>query len=247
MAHRIEDRTYRSIGELISAVREQHLLTQKELAGRCGLSRIQLCRYEKGIREPTVALLRRVLAAVGLAVTFGVEPSTAALDERLRPGMDAIGLDTWLLADRVVWPALEARVPTVIGGEFAASLQGVPIEEPEVVLYLRLVDLVALHRVVQSARATLGVLGASLYPLELADIAIGDELVVLAMGRLIRVVLVEELPVARLVLVERQFSASRAPIDVPVVPLATLCESGMLGTAAAALAGRLLQRAATPS
>jgi hypothetical protein len=33
------------------------------------------------------------------------------------------------------------------------------------------------------------------------------------------------------------------PIDVPVVPLVVLGESGMLGSAAAALALRLLQRA----
>lgn len=89
-----------------------------------------------------VDAVRWVLSAFGLAVTFGVEPSTAALDERLEPGADAIGLDArgldaWLLAHRVMWPALAAGVPMVVGGEFAAGLQGVPIADPEMVLSVR--------------------------------------------------------------------------------------------------------------
>lgn len=36
-------------------MRHQHLLTQAELAERCGLDRAQLCRYEKGAVEPSLA------------------------------------------------------------------------------------------------------------------------------------------------------------------------------------------------
>ncbi len=242
MARRIDDRTYRSTAELIRAIRDKHLLTQDELAGRAGLSRYQLCRWEKGTREPTLEAVRRLLSSFGLAVTFGVEPSTAALDERLELGVDAIGLDAWLLAHRVVWPALAAGVPMVVGGEFAAGLQGVPIEDPEMVLHLRLTDLGALHRVVQTARCTLGVFSSSLGPLEPEEVTVGSELVVVALVGTIRVLLVEELPVARVITVVRQFVGERTPIDVPVVPLVALQESGILGSAAAALAGRLLQR-----
>lgn len=242
MARRIDNRTYRSTAELIRAIRDQHLLTQDELAGRAGLSRYQLCRWEKGAREPTLEAVRRVLSSFGLAVTFGVEPSAAALDERLEPGVDGIGLDAWLLANRVVWPALAAGVPMVVGGEFAAGLQGVPIEEPEMVLHLRLNDLDALHRVVLTARCTLGVFGCSLGTLEPEEITVGSELAVIALLGSIRVLLVEELPTARMITVERQFVEDRTPIDVPVVPLVELRESGILGSAAAALAGRLLQR-----
>jgi len=243
MAHRIQDRTYRSTAELMRAIRDEHLLTQDELAGRTGLSRSQLCRWEKGAREPTLEMVRRLLGEFGLAVTFGVEPSTAALDERLAPGVDAIGLDTWLMANRVLWPALLAGVPMVIGGEFAAALQGVPLEDPEMVLHLRLTDLTAFHRVVHTARCSMGVLGSSLDPLEPEDITVGSELAVVAMVGTIRVLLVDELPVARVISVERQFVEDKTPIDVPVVPLVTLPESGMLGTLAAALAQRLLARA----
>jgi transcriptional regulator with XRE-family HTH domain len=90
---------------LVRAIRDEHLLTQDELAGRTGLSRYQLCRWEKGSREPPLEMVRRVLGEFGLAVTLGVEPSIAALDECLETGLDAIGLDSWLLANRVVWPA----------------------------------------------------------------------------------------------------------------------------------------------
>ncbi|MFZ0120662.1 MAG: helix-turn-helix transcriptional regulator [Pseudonocardiaceae bacterium] len=243
MAHRIQDRTYRSTAELMRAIRDEHLLTQDELAGRTGLSRSQLCRWEKGAREPTLQMVRRLLGEFGLAVTFGVEPSTAALDERLEPGVDAIGLDTWLLANRVLWPALLAGVPMVIGGEFAAALQGVPLEDPEMVLHLRMTDLTAFHRVVHTARCSMGVLGSSLDPLEPEEITVGSELAVVAMVGTIRVLLVDELPVARVISVERQFVGDKTPIDVPVVPLVMLPESGMLGTLAAALAQRLLARA----
>ncbi|MGH3592493.1 MAG: helix-turn-helix domain-containing protein [Pseudonocardiaceae bacterium] len=243
MARRIQDRTYRSAAELMRAIRDEHVLTQDELAGRTGLSRYQLCRWEKGAREPTLAMVRRLLGGFGLAVTFGLEPSTAALDQRLETGADAIGLDAWLLANRVVWPALLAGVPMVVGGEFAAGLQGVPIEEPEMVLHLRLTDLNAFHEVVRTARCSLGVLGASLDPLKPEEITVGSDLAVVAMVGTIRVLLVDELPVAKVISVERQFVGDKTPIDVPVVPLAALWESGMLGTAAVALAQRLLQRA----
>jgi transcriptional regulator with XRE-family HTH domain len=243
MAQRIQDRVYRSTAELMRAIRDEHLLTQDELAGRTGVSRYQLCRWEKGAREPTLNMVRRLLDEFGLAVTFGVEPSTAALDERLEPGADAIGLDAWLLAHRVMWPALVAGVPIVVGGEFAAGLQGVPIEDPEIVLHLRLTDLKAFHQVVCTARCSLGVLGSSLDPLEPDEITVGSELVVVAIVGTIRILLVDELPIAEVISVERQFVEGKTPIDVPVVPLAELRESGMLGSAAAALAQRLLQRA----
>ncbi|MGB6165838.1 MAG: helix-turn-helix transcriptional regulator [Pseudonocardiaceae bacterium] len=242
MRHRVRDRTYRSTAELMRAIRDEHLLTQDELAGRTGLSRYQLCRWEKGTREPALGVVRRVLGKFGLAVIFGVEPSTAALDERLAPGVDAIGLDAWLLAHRVVWPALVAGVPMVVGGEFAAGLQGVPIEDPEMVLHLRLTDLAAFHRVVRAVRCTLGVLGSSLGPLEPEEVTVGSELAVVALVGTIRVLVVAELPVARVITVEPHFVEARAPIDVPVVPLAVLRESGVLGSAAAVLAERLLQR-----
>jgi transcriptional regulator with XRE-family HTH domain len=244
MGSRIHDRTYRSAAELVRAIRDEHVLTQDELAGRTGLSRYQLCRWEKGTREPTLEMVRRVLGEFGLSVTLGVEPSTAALDECLEPGLDAIGLDSWLLANRVVWPALAAGVRMVLGGEFAAALQGVSIEDPEMVLHMRLADLDVFRRVVRTARCTLGVLGSSLGSLEPQVVTVGSELTVVAMLGMIRVWMVDELPVSQVIGVERQFIADPTPFDVPVVPLVALRQSGALGPIAAALAERLQQRAA---
>jgi transcriptional regulator with XRE-family HTH domain len=241
MGKRIQDRTYRSSAELVRAIRDEYVLTQDQLAGRTGLSRYQLCRWEKGTREPILAMLREVLGEFGLAVTFGVEPSTAALDERLALGADAIGLDSWLLANRVVFPALAAAVPLVVGGEFAAALQGVPIEDPRIDLHLRLVDLDAFHRVVRTARCTLGVPGSSLEGLAPEDITPGSELTVFALVGTIQVLVVDELPVAKLISVQRRFVSDRTAINVPVMPLAVLRESEALGAAAAALAQRLLE------
>ncbi|MGH3934399.1 MAG: helix-turn-helix domain-containing protein [Pseudonocardiaceae bacterium] len=242
MARRIQDRTYRSPAELFRAIRDEHLLTQDDLAGRTGLSRYQLCRWERGIREPTLEALRRVLRSFGMSLTFGVEPSTAALDEQLDSSTDAIGLDTWLLARRVVWPALLARVPMVVGGEFAAALQGVPIEDPEMVLHVRLTDLDALGQVVWTARCSLGTFGSSLDPLEPDEVTVGSELAVVAMIGVIRILVVHELPMAKVITVERRFVEDRTLIDVPVIPLVALRESGILGLDAAALTARLLAR-----
>jgi hypothetical protein len=185
-------------------------------------------------------MLRRVLDEFGLAVTFGVEPTTVALDERLASGAEAIGLDSWLLANRVVCSALMAGVPLVVGGEFAAALQGVPIENPHIVVHLRLTDINTFHQVVRAARCTLGVPGSSLVGLEPEDITPGTELTVFALVGTIQVLVVDELPVAKLISVQRPFVSDPTAVDVPVIPLAVLRESKALGATAAALAQRLL-------
>ncbi|MDQ4009928.1 MAG: hypothetical protein M3228_04365 [Actinomycetota bacterium] len=86
-------------------------------------------------------------------------------------------------------------------------------------------------------------------------ITFGSELAVVALVGVIRILVVQELPIAEVVTVERQLVEDRPPIDVPVVPLRALQESGLVhnaasagpsassGAAAAALAARLLQRA----
>ncbi|MGH3983897.1 MAG: hypothetical protein ACRDST_14745 [Pseudonocardiaceae bacterium] len=79
--------------------------------------------------------------------------------------------------------------------------------------------------------------------LEPDEVTVGSELAVVALVGVIRILVVQELPIAQVVTIERRFVEDRTPIDVPVVPLVTLQESGILGPAAAALAARLRQRA----
>jgi hypothetical protein len=61
----------------------------------------------------------------------------------------------------------------------------------------------------------------------------------------IQALVVDELPMAKLISVQRQFVSDRAAIDVPVIPLAVLQNSNALGAAAAALARHLLQVSGT--
>ena len=112
-------RAYRSAAELLLAVRDHHRLTQRQLAERSGVGQGQLARYESGEVEPGLAALRRVLRSVGWLPTLGLEPTAAALDEQLTP----------LLPVCVDAEAAGARV--VIGGEVAAVLQGVPIRSTD--------------------------------------------------------------------------------------------------------------------
>lgn len=50
------------------AFREQAGLTRGGLANRASLSRIHYTRLEQGLREPTVATLRKLAAALGVEV-----------------------------------------------------------------------------------------------------------------------------------------------------------------------------------
>ncbi|MQA17243.1 MAG: helix-turn-helix domain-containing protein [Pseudonocardiaceae bacterium] len=243
---RTEDHRYRTVAELLYALRDEHQLSQTELAQRCGLSRTQLCRYESGIAEPSLRTLRRMLATAGWAPTFGLEPTGAALDERLDAGGQlwaGLGFDTWLAASRVIWPALDAGVPLVVGGELAAGLQGIPINDPELVLHLRLPALAALHTVVNAAHCVLG--RAELPGLDgVADPATSeDELVIVAGTSMLRVVISDAVPATIMVTVPRTLDQQDGTgIAVPVIELGALRTGGTLGSTAEALADRLAAR-----
>lgn len=87
----------------------------------------QLARYERGVAEPSVTMLRRLLAPLGWVPTFGLEPTTAVLDEQLERGCDPValmGLDAVFLLEIVALAAREG-VPLMVSGEAAAVLQGV--------------------------------------------------------------------------------------------------------------------------
>lgn len=236
---------FRTVAELLRAMRDQHLLTQAELAERCGLDRAQLCRYEKGTVEPSLRTLRRLLEATGWAPTFGLEPTTAALDERLDGGgqlWSTLGVDTWLVLRRVVWPALDRQVPLVVGGELAAGLQGVPIIDPDMVLHLRLPHLAAFAAVVREAHCVLGKPGpVGLYD-EPEEPAPEDELVVYAGSGTLRLRISDALPATAVVRVGRRLDDEDDTIAVPVVELAVLRGSSVLGPAAEALAARIVAR-----
>ncbi|MGH4021904.1 MAG: helix-turn-helix domain-containing protein [Pseudonocardiaceae bacterium] len=243
--HDVTGRQYRSIAAMISALREEQLLTQTQLAHRVGIDRTQLNRYEKGTVEPGLPTLRRLLAAMGWAPTFGLEPTTAALDVHFDAGgllWHTVGIDTWASVSRVLWPALDRHVPLVVGGELAAALQGVPVREPELVIHLRHDHLEAFGRVVDEARATLGRPGRpGLYD-DPQQTGAEDELVVIAGACTIRVRVSDTLAASTVVTVDRYLDPERGGIEVPVVDIAALADSGALGPLPAALVARRLEK-----
>ncbi len=218
-------RAYRSVAELLVAVRDHHRLTQRQLAERSEIGQSQLARYESGEVEPGLPVLRRVLRSVGWLPTLGIEPTAAALDEQLT---QEVVFDTdlfTLLQICIDADAAGARV--VIGGEVAAALQGVPIRSTDLRYLVLEADLQTLlgaahrrHRAVE-------------WPDPRDDH--GDAVRLVWAGVVpARVHVVSALPPA--CAVEWQDNRLHA------VDVAVLLESGALGPAAAALAGRWLEQ-----
>ena len=52
------------IGLQVVALREQHDLTQAELAERCGIDQADISRIERGATSPTTRTLQRITAAL---------------------------------------------------------------------------------------------------------------------------------------------------------------------------------------
>lgn len=50
--------------------REQKGLTQDELAQRCGFSKTQMFRYEKGMNDPTSAVLALLVRELGVSADY---------------------------------------------------------------------------------------------------------------------------------------------------------------------------------
>lgn len=241
---RIHSRRYRTTGELLRAVRDQHLVTQAHLAARAGISGAQLSRYETGRVEPGHEVLRRLLGAVGLAPTYGVEPSTAALDEQFEgdePFWYRVGFSSWLLVQRLVWPLVDAGVPLVAGGELATVCHGVPVPDPELVVHVRRRDVPALEPLVAAAHADL--VRADGRPVDPdVGVAAEDELAVRAGIDTVRVLVSDTLPASTLVAVPRLAHDGSRLLQVPAATVEGLLASGSLGPAALALTTRSAQR-----
>ncbi len=74
-------------GDLLREARLRAALTQAELAGRAGIARSQVSRYERGDVLPSLETLRRLIRACGLELAFGIynadlEDHDATLIER---------------------------------------------------------------------------------------------------------------------------------------------------------------------
>ena len=77
-------------GSLLLRARRWREWSQAELARRCGLPASQICAYETGAKQPTVATLARILAAAGVDLS-GIGP-TSERERQARELEDVLGL-----------------------------------------------------------------------------------------------------------------------------------------------------------
>jgi transcriptional regulator with XRE-family HTH domain len=83
------------IGERIRSYREQHGLSQRQLAEGTGITPSQLCRYEKGTEIPGSAILARLATFMGCTMDYlyygRVEQVVGKIDPLLRePFMELV-------------------------------------------------------------------------------------------------------------------------------------------------------------
>lgn len=64
---------YKEISELVISTRDQHGLTQKQLAEKSGLTQANISNIEKGISRPTIDSLKKIADAMDkrLVIEFG--------------------------------------------------------------------------------------------------------------------------------------------------------------------------------
>ncbi|MEH0846404.1 helix-turn-helix domain-containing protein [Micromonospora sp. CPCC 205711] len=135
-----ESRLAARIAGTLRLERETRGLTQQALATLAGMSQGGVARIERGDRMPSIPLVERVFAALGLQLAVTVEPLDTHLDARMdelaaRPlaeRIDELGLDRVL--DRL------GDLPHVLAGGTAAVLQGAPVPADGVEIAVRWSD-----------------------------------------------------------------------------------------------------------
>jgi transcriptional regulator with XRE-family HTH domain len=112
-------------------------LTQAEVAQRAGVSQQTVAQYEGGKRQPSVALLTRLVAGCGLKLDWRLTPEAGLAD---RPTLDLLALAplerlTPAMADSLTALIREAHdLDVLVGGKTAARMQGAFIRVYEVEL-----------------------------------------------------------------------------------------------------------------
>jgi transcriptional regulator with XRE-family HTH domain len=146
------------IGTLLRDRRDKAALTQTELAGRAGVSQSTISAVERGTRRPSLTVVGRVLAALGLQIRLATEP----LEE---PEAD---LDAAIEAMRVTPPAdrlighrfdgaallrMLAPAAPVVEGAAGAVLHGAPVPLRKLDIAVERSRLAALDEVIRRGYA----------------------------------------------------------------------------------------------
>ncbi|HEX7745189.1 MAG TPA: helix-turn-helix transcriptional regulator [Micromonosporaceae bacterium] len=128
------------VGSVVRSQREQHGLTQRQLADRAGVDQATVARIERGRQAASLPMLETLLAALDAQLAISVEPLDAHLDAAIA---EIAGCG---IADRIADTGIAKVVdrlpdiPYVITGPTAALLQGAPVPVTAVHLALRWQD-----------------------------------------------------------------------------------------------------------
>jgi transcriptional regulator with XRE-family HTH domain len=116
----------KDIARLMLQQREAAGLSHAQLAERTGVNAATLARIERGTHVPSLEMVERIFAGLGLSIVIAIEP-LGDLDSQL---------------DRLAWLPVTERlaksglshlletldpIPFVVDGALAATLQGVPL------------------------------------------------------------------------------------------------------------------------
>lgn len=120
------------IGTLLRDRRDRAALTQTELARRAGVSQSTISAVERGTRRPSLTLIGRVLAALGLQIRLAAEPLEEP-EADLDAAIDA--LRAIPPAERLAGPRFDGAallrlltpVAPVVEGAAGAVLHGAPV------------------------------------------------------------------------------------------------------------------------
>ena len=120
------------IGTILRDRRDKATLTQAELARRSGVSQSSISAVERGTRRPSLTLIGRVLAALGLQIRLATEPLEDA-EADLDAAIDALRATP--PADRLAGPRFDgaallrmlAPAEPVVEGAAGAVLHGAPV------------------------------------------------------------------------------------------------------------------------
>ena len=146
------------IGTMLRDRREKAALTQTELADRAGVSQSTVSAVERGTRRPSLTIIGRVLAALGLQLHLATEPidePEAELDAAIET-MRATPLVDRLTGARFHGAALLrmlAPATPVVEGAAGAVLHGAPVPLRSLDVVVEREQLGALAEVIQRSYA----------------------------------------------------------------------------------------------
>ena len=80
---------------IVRFARQRHGLTQEELSERSGVSQSLISRYERGLVEPSLATVQRLVNAAGAVMTIDVDGSRMIDTTRFPTDEEAAWIEEW--------------------------------------------------------------------------------------------------------------------------------------------------------